>query len=70
MKRGRGRPTKRTREVEQILLRAVGEGLSFNAAAKLADISARVLREWRQHDPVLATALDELRRKGRRPVAA
>lgn len=46
VKRGVGRPTKRTPEVEAHILRALRVGLSYENAAKMAGIGATTLDEW------------------------
>lgn len=47
----RGRPTKRTPELDNVVRRALQRGLSLNRAADLIGVSAETLRRWRSADP-------------------
>lgn len=53
-KRGPGRPTKRTAEVEGRILVSLRDGLDFDAATAMGGISASTLVEWMRQDPNLA----------------
>lgn len=50
-RKGPGRPTKRTPEVEELLKRAWSRGLSNTTAAHLAGIHVETLRLWLRDDP-------------------
>jgi hypothetical protein len=48
------RPTKRTADRRATLLRALRSGASYNRAARAADMSPSLFRQWRSDDPTLA----------------
>ncbi len=58
---GPGRPTKRTPEVEQILLDALGLGLSYESSAKLARIAHSTFEEWMRNDSDFRAICEEAR---------
>ena len=46
-----GRPTKRTPEIERVILEALSVGCSLANAARIAGIDADTLLLWRKKDP-------------------
>jgi hypothetical protein len=54
---GRGRPTKRTGEIEKKILDGVAKGLPLKIAAALAGVGERTLNEWLKSDPVFERAV-------------
>jgi len=55
----RGRPTIRTAEVAGRICEAVGRGVPFTYAARLAGIAYSSLAEWRNSDEVFRAQLEE-----------
>src|SRR6267378_558957 len=49
-KNGRGRPAKRSKEVEKIILDAVTDGAPFIVACSLAGVSSESFMDWRRRD--------------------
>lgn len=54
---GKGRPTKRTPERADVILRAVRTGMTMRAAAGLADMHVSSLYAWQEEDPTFSDAL-------------
>ena len=50
----RGRPTKRTPEVDETIIRCLSSGLGYGTAAMLVGIIPETLREWRHQDPAFS----------------
>jgi transposase-like protein len=48
------RPSKRTPDRRATLLRALRSGATYNRAARAADMSPSLFRQWRSDDPTLA----------------
>lgn len=58
---GTGRPTKRTKERETLVIKAAAQGLSNRAAANLAGIGESTLRGWMDADPTLRARIAQAR---------
>ena len=59
---GRGRPTKRTPEVEKKLLEAVAAGAPYAIACAAAGISLDSFGIWRRKDPEFASKVEKVDR--------
>jgi hypothetical protein len=58
---GTGRPTKRTKERETLVIKAAAQGLSNRAAANLAGIGEATLRRWMDADPTFGARIAQAR---------
>jgi hypothetical protein len=59
-KRGLGRPTKRTKEVEKIILGAIADGAPFTLACSYAGITMETFIDWRRADPALKAEVERV----------
>lgn len=64
-----GRPSKRTPEVEALILKALGVGLSYEVAADFAGIHRDTLLSWRRADEGFSAAIKEATARGKVGVA-
>lgn len=66
----RGRPRKRTPELELTLHRALKLGLDWKTAARLVDILPETLRVWRNNDADFSASLEKAKAEGIQGMAA
>jgi hypothetical protein len=59
-KRGRGRPTKRTPQLEKALMTAIGTGAPYRIACMACGISEDVFANWRRADLVFAEQVERV----------
>jgi hypothetical protein len=59
-KRKNGRPPKRSREIEQRLLKAISEGAPYALACGAAGISTDTFVSWRRADPAFQAEIDRV----------
>lgn len=64
-----GRPSKRTPEVEALIIKALGVGLSYEVAADFAGIHRDTLLAWRRDDETFSAAIKEATARGKVGVA-
>lgn len=64
-----GRPSKRTPDVEALILKALGVGLSYEVAADFAGIHRDTLLSWRRTDETFSAAVKEATARGKVGVA-
>ena len=64
-----GRPSKRTPEVEALIIKALGVGLSYEVAADFAGIHRDTLLAWRRSDETFSAAIKEATARGKVGVA-
>lgn len=64
-----GRPSKRTPDVEALILKALGVGLSYEVAADFAGIHRDTLLSWRRTDESFSAAVKEATARGKVGVA-
>ena len=57
----RGPKSKRTADIDAIVMRVVGKGMSLRTAAEIAGIGERTLKRWVAEDENLGTAIKEAR---------
>ena len=64
-----GRPTKRTPEAEDLIVKALGVGLSFEVAADFAGVHRDTLLAWRRTDETFSAAIKGATARGKVGVA-
>lgn len=64
-----GRPSKRTPEVERLIIKALGVGLSYEVAADFAGIHRDTLLDWRRKDEGFSAAIKGATARGKVGVA-
>jgi len=64
-----GRPSKRTPEVEALIIKALGVGLSYETAADFAGIHRDTLLDWRRKDEAFSAAIKGATARGKVGVA-
>ena len=64
-----GRPSKRTPEVEALIIKALGVGLSYEVAADFAGVHRDTLLAWRRSDETFSAAIKEATARGKVGVA-
>jgi hypothetical protein len=57
---GRGRPAKRSEEVEKIILDAIADGAPYVVACSYAGVSAESFNDWRRRDPEFNDAVEKV----------
>lgn len=68
-KKKTGRPTKRTPDVEKLIIKALGVGLSYEVAADFAGIHRDTLLDWRRKDEAFSAAIKGATARGKVGVA-
>jgi hypothetical protein len=56
-----GRPTKRTKQIEETIHKALSVGCSLDNSAWMAGIDPETLRRWRREDPTFAGSCEKAR---------
>ena len=65
-----GRPSKRTPEVEESIIRALKLGLDYTTAAEVAGIHRDTLQDWRSKDPEFSVKCKRAKSNGKVHVSA
>lgn len=65
-----GRPTKRTKEVEEALFRALQSGVAIRSACYVAGVDPDTVLSWRKSDPSFSVAVEKAQSMARQRVAA
>lgn len=69
-KRKVGRPTKRTKEVEEAIFRALRSGVAYRSACHIAGVTPNAVDEWRRLDQDFCAAIEKAKGNARARVAA
>ena len=64
-----GRPTKRTPDAENLIIKALGVGLSYEVAADFAGIHRDTLLDWRRKDEAFSASIKGATARGKVGVA-
>jgi hypothetical protein len=65
-----GRPTKRTKDIEVTIHKALSVGCSLDNAAWMAGIDPETLRRWRREDPTFAGSCEKAKSEATFKVAS
>lgn len=65
-----GRPTKRTKEVEEAIFRALRSGVAYRSACFIAGVTYDAVDDWRKKDDDFSAAIEKAKSNARARVAA